>query len=153
MTEQQAALAVQQLVYTAQDAAGSKLPVTFLVSGERTDTLLGEPTDKPVAPAVADDTLSAVQVGAPADGATVQSPFTVTGQVVAFEGNVQWELKSGDRVVKSGFATARECCTLSPYSFTVTAPAGSYTLVVHDEDVSDGEGVPATQDTKQVVVE
>jgi hypothetical protein len=153
MTEQQAGLALQQLVYTAQDVAGSKVPVTFLLDGERTDSLLGEPTGRPVGPASAEDTLSSVMVSTPEDGARVRSPFTVTGEASAFEGNVQWELKAGDAVVDSGFATARESGTLAPYSFTVKAPAGTYTLVVHDEDVSDGEGVPPTQDTKQVVVE
>jgi hypothetical protein len=56
-------------------------------------------------------------------------------------------------VVKQGFTTAEECCTLSPYSFEVTAPPGSYTLVVHDEDASGGaEGAGQVEDTKRIVV-
>jgi hypothetical protein len=55
--------------------------------------------------------------------------------------------------VRHGFTTARECCTQSPYSFTVTAPPGDYTLVVHDTDESDGEGVGTSEDTKRVKVE
>ncbi len=153
MSQSDAALALQQLVYTAHGVTGTRIPVTFLLDGSPTDTLLGEPTDRPVAAAPADDTLSPVSITSQADGDTVDSPFTVRGSASAFEANVQWELV-GDtgNVVKRGFATARECCTLSPYSFTVTAPPGSYTLVVHDEDVSDGEGYAPTQDTKRLTV-
>lgn len=147
-----AAMALQQLVYTAQAAAGSRLPVTFLVDGAPASTVLGEPTAEPVAAAAADETLASVSVTSPVDGARVTSPFTVAGRAAAFEANVQWELLRGSIVVKRGFATATECCTLSPYTFTVTAPPGAYTLVVHDEDPSGGEGHPGTKDTKQVTV-
>lgn len=87
----------------------------------------------------------------PADGATVSSPFTVSGKAAAFEGNVQWELMQGSTVVRRGFTTTKVCCTLSPYSFTVKAPPGTYALVVHDEDV--GEGPPPARDTAQVWVQ
>ena len=97
--------------------------------------------------------LAQVQIASPADGAAVDaSPFTVTGRAAAFEANVQWELMQGDTVVKRGFTTAEECCTLAPYSFEVTAPPGTYTLVVHDEDPSGGEGLAPWQDTKEITV-
>ena len=79
--------------------------------------------------------------------------FEVTGLASAFEANVVWELTQGDRVVRHGFTTAAECCTLSPYSFTVTATPGDYTLVVHDTDESGGEGIGTNQDTKNITVE
>ena len=78
--------------------------------------------------------------------------FEVTGQAATFEANVVWELKRGEEVVRQGFTTARECCALSPYSFEVTAPPGDYTLVVHDEDASGGEGSGPVKDTKRVTV-
>lgn len=90
-------------------------------------------------------------ISSPADGATVSSPFTVRGKAAAYEGNVQWELKQGSTVVRRGFTTTKVCCTMSPYSFTVKAPPGTYTLVVHDEDV--GEGPPPARDTAQVWVQ
>jgi hypothetical protein len=152
MTQADASLSLQQLVYTAQGVVGRKLPVTFLIGGEPTATLLGEPTDAPVAAASADVTLAQVSVTSPGDGSTVTSPFTVTGMASAFEANVPWELLSSGAVVRRGFALAQECCTLSRYSFTVEAPAGQYTLVVHDEDPSGGEGNPPTRDTKRVTV-
>jgi hypothetical protein len=151
-TRAEASLAIQQLVYTAQAAAGKQLPVTFLVDGRPTSTLLGESTDRPVPAAAADDTLSAVSVTSPEDGAEVTGRLTVQGRAAAFEANVQWELVESGTVVRRGFATAAECCTLSPYSFTVEAPPGDYLLVVHDEDPSGGEGLPPAQDTKRVTV-
>ncbi len=153
LTRADAALALQQLVYTAQGAAGRQLPVTFLVHGRSTATLLGEPTDRPVPAASADDTLAPVSVTSPAEGSTVTSPFTVTGRASTFEANVQWELRRiGGRRLSRGFTTAAECCTLAPYSFRVSAPPGEYTLVVHDENVSRSEGSPRSQDTKRVTV-
>jgi len=95
--------------------------------------------------------MAPVQIDSPTDGATVSETFTVTGRAEAFEANVVWELKQGDKVVKTDFATAQECCTLSPYSFEVTAPPGTYTLVVHDTDES-GEGRPVNEDTKEIIV-
>jgi hypothetical protein len=87
----------------------------------------------------------------PGNETTVNSPFTVTGVAATFEANVQWELKDGSRVVRRGFTTAAECCTPSPYSFAVKAPPGTYTLVVHDSDVS-GKGGKVNSDTKEVTV-
>lgn len=152
MTRATAALAVQQLVWTAQAAADIEQPVTFLVDGRATATVLGEPADRRVGAAVADDVLAPVSVTAPGDGSVLSSPFTVRGTASAFEATVQWELTRDDGLVKRGFATAKECCTVSPYSFEVTASPGDYTLVVHDEDVSGGEGNPQSEDTKQVTV-
>jgi hypothetical protein len=152
MTPAAASLAVQQLVWTAQASARVKEPVTFLVDGRPTDVLLGTSTTRPVPAAAADDVLAPVSVTAPGEGATVSSPFTVEGAASAFEATVLWELTGPDGVVKRGYATAEECCTVSPYSFEVTAPPGEYTLVVHDQDVSGGEGNPESEDTKRVTV-
>ena len=97
--------------------------------------------------------LSAVSIATPAEGAVVPTRFEVTGQAATFEANVVWELKRGEEVVRQGFTTARECCTQSPYSFEVTAAPGDYTLVVHDTDESDGEGIGTSADTKRITVE
>jgi len=151
MSASDADLALQQLVFTAQAAVGQgRVPVQVAVEGQA-DTVLGVPTSDALTTANPDDVLAPVQVDSPSDGASVSSPFTVTGRAATFEANVVWELKQGDTVVKHGFTTAQECCTLSPYSFKVTAPQGSYTLVVHDTDESDG-GLPVNEDTKQITV-
>jgi len=154
MTEQEASLAVQQLMYTAQAALqdATRSAVQFLINGERTDTVLGVPTSEPLAEGDPTEVLAQVWIIEPAEGAEVQSPFTVSGLANAFEANVQWELMQGDAVVDRGFTTARECCTMAPYSFKVSAPPGDYTLVVHDSDPSDGEGFAPWQDTKNITV-
>ena len=94
-----------------------------------------------------------VKVTTPTEGAKVPTQFEVTGQAATFEANVVWELKQGEKTVRHGFTTARECCTLSPYKFSVNATPGDYTLVVHDTDESDGEGVGTSQDTKNITVQ
>lgn len=152
MTEQEASLAIEQLIYTAQAATQTRAPVQFMLNGGRTDTVLGVPTSEPLAQGQDFDVLAMVWIIEPTEGAKVQSPFKVSGLANAFEANVQWELMQGDAVVDSGFTTARECCTLAPYSFKVNAPPGDYTLVVHDSDPSGGEGFAPWQDTKNITV-
>jgi Immunoglobulin-like domain of bacterial spore germination/Sporulation and spore germination len=148
-----AELAVQQLIYSAQAGLGQgRPPVQLLIDGKHTDTVLGVPASEPLAAASPDDVLAPVQVDSPTNGATVSQTFTVTGRAATFEANVVWELTEDGKVVKHGFTTAQECCTLSPYSFKVTAPPGSYTLTVHDTDES-GEGRPVDQDTKEITVQ
>lgn len=153
MSEEGAQLALQALVWTAQSAAGSQMPVRFTVDGQAVDRVSGVDTAEPVQRASEDSVIAPVLIESPGQGATVPTQFEVTGQAATFEANVVWELKQGDETVRNGFTTAQECCTLSPYSFTVTAPPGNYTLVVHDTDESDGEGVGTSQDTKDITVE
>ncbi len=154
MSKDVADLAIQQLVYSAQAGLGQgRKAVQLLLDGQRTDQVLGVATSEPLAATSEDAVLATVSIASPPDGSTVQSGFTVTGQAATFEANVVWELKQGDRVVRKGFTTAGECCTLSPYSFTVTAPPGDYTLSVHDTDMSDGEGVGTSEDTKDITIE
>jgi hypothetical protein len=114
--------------------------------------VLGVDTAAPVERASADSVLSTISITSPTEGAAVPTQFEVSGMAATFEANVVWELKQGSTVVKDGFTTATECCTLSPYSFEVTAPAGIYTLVVHDSDES-GEGRPVNQDTRTITVQ
>lgn len=153
MSEEAAEMAVQQLVYTAQAALQQgRPPVQFLIDGGRTDQVLGVPASEPLAHGDETSVLAQVWIIAPAEGAVVQSGFTVEGIGAFFEANATWELRQGDRVVSSGFTMAQECCRMAPYSFTVDAPPGDYTLVVKDEDMSGGEGFTPFQDTKNVTV-
>lgn len=154
VTAEEALRSVQQLVWTVRTFAYAQSPVEILVDGRPTSSLLGIRVGSPVAAGSADDVLAQVQVTTPTDGATVSNPITVEGRAASFEANVQWELMQGDTVVKRGFTTAEECCTLSPFSFPIEAPPpGTYTLVVHDEDASGGEGLPPWEDTKEITVE
>lgn len=141
-------LAVQQLVYSAQAGYGQgRLPVQLLINGE--------PAGEPLAAAEELDVLAPVQITSPSNNQTFPAgDVTVTGVAAVFEANVLWELLvGGDAVVKSGFATAQECCTMSPYEFVLEdLEPGTYTLVVHDEDMS-GEGRPINQDTRDITIE
>lgn len=153
MSQEEAEIAVEQLIYTAQAAKQSRDPVQFFLDGGRTDTLLGVPVSEPLAQGDPTDVLAQVWIIEPPEGAEVTAPFEVSGLAAAFEANVQWELMQGDRVVKRGFTMAEECCTMAPYSFKVkSVPPGEYTLVVHDSDPSGGEGFAPWQDTKRVTV-
>ena len=157
MTPEQAELAVQQLVYTAQAAIQTRAPVQFYLERQgstdrRTDTILGIPVSEPLAEGDASGVLAQVWVVDPAEGAELSAPFEVSGLAAAFEAQVEWRLIQGDRVVKAGFTTAEECCTMAPYSFDVTVPAGDYTLVVSDTDPSGGEGFAPWQDTKRITI-
>ncbi len=114
--------------------------------------MLGLDTSAPVAPAGADSVMATVSVDYPVQDAELPTVFEVRGRAATFEANVVWELKQGGHVVKRGFTTATQCCTLSPYSFTVSVDPGRYTLVVHDTDESDGEGVGTSEDTKDIDV-
>lgn len=157
MTADEASMAVEQLMYTAQAATQTRAPVQFYLARKgsaenRTDTILGVPVSEPLAQGDPADVLAQVWIIEPAEGAKVRSPFTVSGLAAAYEANVQWALLQGNAIIRSGFTTARECCTMAPYSFEVEAPPGEYTLRVNDTDPSDGEGLAPWEDTKQLTV-
>jgi len=153
MSVAEAEMAVEQVMYTAQAVLRSDEPVKFLLDGRPTDRVFGIPAERPLSPGTPEDVLAQVWIDKPAEGQILQREFTVTGLANAFEANVQWELMQGEEVVKRGYTTAEECCTMAPYSFMVTAPPGDYTLVVHDGDPSGGEGFASWRDTKQITVE
>jgi hypothetical protein len=149
-------LAVQGLIYSVQAGLGQgRVPVQLIVDDVKVRTVMGVSTDGPLQAEDADKVLAPVQISTPGNGETVPAgDVKVTGVAMAFEANVLWEvLVGGDAVIAQGHASAKECCTLSPYEFTIkNLQPGTYTLVVHDEDMS-GEGRPVNQDTKEIVVE
>ena len=153
MDADEAQMTLQAVVWTAHATTGSEAPVRFTVGDQATPEVLGVDTTQPLQRVGADSALATVSVSTPAQGATVPTTFEVSGQAATFEANVVWELMQGDKVVRNGFTTAAECCTLAPYEFSVTAAPGEYTLVVHDTDESDGEGIGTSEDTKQVTVQ
>ena len=144
---------VQSLVWTAQTAAETKQPVGFTVDGHPSTRLLGIDTCAPVPAGQRRRLAVAGLIASPAKGRPC--PLASRSRARPRRSRPTWS-GSSSRATRS-CATAspprRECCTLSPYSFTVTAPPGEYTLVVHDTDESDGEGVGTSEDTKQITVE
>jgi hypothetical protein len=165
MSAAEAEMAVQQLVYTAQAAVQATAPVQFRLDGDRTDQLLGVPVSEPLARGDESSTLAQVWIISPGEGAEVRDGFEVSGVGAFFEANVAWELRRGGEGGEDGPVVASnadrpvmaaECCTMAPYSFTVDVPddtpPGDYTLVVHDEDMSGGEGFEPFRDTKTLTL-
>lgn len=152
---EQAAMAVQQLVYTATAAAQTPGPVTILVDGGAYDAwgavALGEPmTRDPDAPAQ-------VWIDTPQEGATVSAgTVEVTGVAVAFEANINWAVRTlGGALVEEGYTMAG-AYDREPYTFTVELSPGTYEISVWSEDMSDGmspEGQQMFEQTRTVVVE
>ncbi len=152
LSQAQASMAIEQLIYTAQAALQRRAPVQFLLDGQRTDTVLGVPTSEPLAQGEPMRVRGTVWVITPQNGDEVTSPVQVEGVGAFFEANVSWQLLQDGKVVKEGFTTAEEGMTLSPYSFTVKAQPGDYVLRVYDADMSDGEGPGEVEDTKQITI-
>lgn len=152
---EEARLAVQQLVYTATAALQRNVTVEFELNGRPADRLLGVDVAGGVGRGGEVETLAPVWVTSPQDGDTVGSTFTVEGQGAFFEANVSWQLlDTAGEVVQDGFATAQECCVMSPYRFQVKGvDPGDYTLRVYAADMSGGEGGAEPEDTKRLTVE
>jgi hypothetical protein len=157
MTQQEAELAVQQVVYTAQAAAGrGRLPVGISLNGEDPDRVLGVPASK-LTNSPENDVLAMVSVSSLSEGETVGDRFVVSGIANSFEATVPWEVRQGDKVVAKGFATADGWMDkLYPWTTQVNvsklAP-GTYTFAAMTNDPSGGaEGAGPTEDTKTIVV-
>ena len=156
MSRAEAEMAVQQLVYTAQAALQERVPVRITLDGQLTDQVLGVPASEPLTNADEASTTASVWVISPQEGDTVRAgDVTVSGRGAFFEATVAWQLLQDGKVVDRGAGMAQECCTLSPYTFTIPdVEPGTYTIRVYDEDMSGGaEGNGEAEDTKTVTVE
>ncbi|WP_036505896.1 Gmad2 immunoglobulin-like domain-containing protein [Nocardioides sp. URHA0020] len=156
MSEDDARLAAQQLVYTVQGVAQKRLPVSITVDGAPADLfgLAGQVTNDPEI-----DVRALVNVTTPEEGASVRGTFTATGVSSSFEATTPWEIRAGGadgKVVTKGFATAEGWMDkLYPWETEVDVsglPAGDYTFVAMTDDPSGGEGGGPTVDTKSITV-
>jgi hypothetical protein len=101
--------------------------------------------------------LALVSITAPEEGAGVSGSFTASGVANSNEANVPWQIKQGDKVVKSGFSTA-EGWMDKLYPWTSGAidvsdlPPGDYTFVAMTDDPSGGEGFGPQVDTRSITV-
>ncbi len=139
-------VALQQIVYTVQQALDSSDPVRIMISGSPP-----EGASQPLQADPARVIEGAIVIDAPSQDATVQSPVTVEGDASAFEGNVSWQILRDGQVVQEGFTTAAAGQVFSPYSFDVDLDPGSYTLRVYEASAEDGS--PMFVQTKQFIVE
>jgi hypothetical protein len=157
MSEEYAQEAVQQVVYTLQGAVQARAAVQFTLNGNPIDQVLGVPTSEPLANAPQNDVLALVSITAPEEGAGVSGSFTASGVANSNEANVPWQLKQGDKVVRSGFSTAEGWMDkLYPWEtepIDVSGlPPGRYTFVAMTDDPSDGEGFGPMVDTRTIAV-
>ena len=151
-----AALMIQQLVYTVTDAVGEPArAVQLLIEGEPAGELWGVVSwDEPVVRADPLDVRSLVQIDEPAEGETVGTTVTVTGEAAVFEASFTWTvLDASGTQVQEGFDMTSEGQTFAPFSFAVELEPGTWTIVVTEDDPSDGEGGTPMSDSRTVVVE
>ena len=161
MTDAEAQLAIEQLIYTAQAAYGhGRVPVQFLLNDSHTDTLLGQPASEPLSEGTWYEMLAMVNITDPTEGTTVSGTLHVTGQACTYEANVPWQLLKGTTVVDSGPFTAEQGCDnvkLYPFAGDIDLSglaAGTYTLRIQEDDPSGGaEGSGPMSDTRTIVIE
>jgi hypothetical protein len=157
MSEAEAELAIQQVIYTVQAQAKQRAPVQFRFNGNPIDQVLGVFTSEPLTQAPQLDVLALVNISDPTEGRIVDGHFTANGVANSFEGTVPWELQDASgAVVKQGFAMAGMDDHLIPWR---TEPIdvsdlepGSYVFVAKTDDPSDGEGPGPYTDTRTIVV-
>lgn len=155
---EQNAMAIQQVIYTAQAAVQQRLPVRFYFDGNPTSTVFGQPTPEPLVNAPVLDTLALVSLTSPSEGLLVDNdePFVVDGVGNSFEGNIvtriqRWE---GTAVVAqepaiAGMGEDR----LFPFEVTfdlTDVPPGDYAVISQTDDPS-AEGRFHT-DTRRITI-
>ena len=99
MSKRDAELAVQQVVYSVQGAAGERAGVQLLLDGERTDQVLGQPASEPLTNADPTTTLSMMNVTLPEEG------MVVSGDTLGRRGRrerVRGDLPVGDPAGRPG---------------------------------------------------
>jgi Immunoglobulin-like domain of bacterial spore germination len=157
MSERQALLAIQQLVYTAQGVLQSRDPITFTDSSGAATQILGVASEDGFTAADPIETLALVSVTAPETGATVSGSFNASGVSSSFEANTPWEIRDASgAVVRKGATTAEGWMDrLYPWESEVDVSdlePGEYTFVAMTDDPSDGEGGGPTVDSKTIMV-
>ncbi|NCT92358.1 hypothetical protein GXB85_15570 [Cellulomonas sp. APG4] len=149
-----AALMIQQLVHTAT-ALDPEAAVTLLIEGEPAGELWGAVVwDEPVLRADPLGTRVLTQIDEPREGATATSPVRVAGEAAAFEANVPWQvLDESGAEVTSGFTMTSEGMTFAPFGFDVELEPGTYTVVITEDDPSDGAAGTPMSDSRTFTVE
>jgi hypothetical protein len=153
-------LALQQVIYTVQGAAGDALlPVQFVHDGNPVAEVGGLPTGEPLSSAPQLDVLALASISDPSDRRVVEDSFSANGRASSYEGNVPWQLKAPDgAVVREGTAQAFGWedhlypWATGPIDVSDLDP-GDYTFVVTTDGPSGGaEGPGPTVDTRTVIV-
>ena len=159
MTEAEAALAIEQVIFSVQGAVGDRLAVQFRLGDNPVNEVLGRPTSEPLANADPVEVQSLMSVTFPYEGAVVSGSFVADGVNSGFEATMEWRLEdaAGD-VVLEGFATAEGWMDrlypweTGPIDVSGLTP-GDYRFVASNPDPSGGEGFPPDTDTRSITVE
>lgn len=141
---ERARLAISSLVWTAQGAVGrGDLPVSIRPAGG--GRLLGhlDSSTRFTRAATPPAALCDIWVDDPSPGASLPlaRAVTVRGQAVAFEANVEWELRRGTTTVRDGFVTA-SIGAPSRGTFSIDLgrlEAGSWTIRTFVSSAEDGQ--------------
>lgn len=162
MTEWEAELAVQQVVYTVRAYYRDDVDVQFVKGeGRPVHRVFGLPTPNGTVSAASPlKVLSHMSITEPAEGDVVSGSFTARGVNNGFEGTVSCALLSEPGAEPAwdgaGIGGAHED-RLFPWELKVDltgVPAGSYVFSCSTDDPTGGtEGVGAYVDTRTVVVE
>ena len=164
MTKDEAKLALQQVVYSAQAALGEGRVPVQVENLDGGDTLLGQAVAEPLNAASALKTLSHVSLTSPAEGQTVSGDsLAVEGVANSFEANVIVELESSGSSGSGGGAgqpfTAEDWMgdKLFPFSGELdiaSLPPGEYVLTASTDDPTGGEeGFGAFTDSRNITIE
>jgi hypothetical protein len=158
MSAADAALSVDQVIYTVQAAVQSELPVQFTHQGSPIAQVLGVSTSEPLAPGAQLDVLALASISDPTERRVVEDSFSANGRASSFEGDVPWELRDADdTVVDSGNAQSfGDVDRLYPWATgqidVSDLDPGEYTFVVMTADPSGGEGPGQTVDTRTIII-
>jgi len=133
--------AIDQLLWTVSAIDPSITEIRLLVDGEPIESLAGHvDATKVITKTPGYEVLSALQISSLAEGDTLESPVTISGQGCTFEANLVWTLRKGGEVLKSAPATAESACPdRSNWSVELgDLEAGDYSFTVEDFSAEDG---------------
>lgn len=143
-----AALMIQQLVWTATEAAGSPTAgVRLLIEGEPAGELWGAVTwDGPIMRAAPLEIRMLVQLDTPTHGEVVPARnVVISGEAAVAEANLLWNLYRGNgTLVESGFTSTAAAQEFAPFSIPLALEPGDYVI----EILEDSLGGPAMSDTR-----
>lgn len=160
MTEPEARLALQQVVWTMQAVFQEPLDVGFLLGEDMVDRVLG--VDAGLAErGSAGEVLSQMNISYPYQGAEVTDTLVADGRNDSYEATVRWRIEDRDGdVVLEGFTTAGGCCADRLFAWetdpidTSALEPGGYLFIASNDDPSGGtEGSGPDSDTRLFVIE
>jgi len=157
MSEEEARLAVQQVVYSAQAAFQSgTVPVQLLLDGQPVGLLLGVPASEPLDTDPILTTVSLLNISTPGEGQVIGGDvLKVSGRANTFEGTVVLELFRGEEsvrqkpIIADGTGGDRLWSFKGSLSLTGLSP-GTYVLKAWSEDASGQH--EALEDTKTITI-